>query len=232
MRCCSKCRSPSEAVAQRTVAGDLSIMVMYTVRRFVLTVLLLTALLLTGGTALRAQPSVITPPVVTAADIRFMQDMLLHHRQAIELASLVGTRTRAPQLRTLAERIAVSQSDEMAVMRQWLAAHGVAAGTSATHDTSAHLGHGTPGAVAMARMPGMLSPAEMRVMRASQGARFDRLFLDGMIRHHVGALVMVETLMATPRAAQESSINRFVTDVDTDQRAEITRMRRMLSSGR
>lgn len=200
---------------------------MYTVRRFVLT-----ALMLTGGAAVRAQSSVMTPPVVTAADIRFMQGMLQHHRQAIEMTSLVRTRTRAAQLRTLAERIAVSQSDEMAMMRQWLAAHGAAAGTSAPHDTSAHAGHGTPGAAAMVRMPGMLSPAEMRVIRASQGARFDRLFLDGMIRHHVGALVMVETLMATPGAAQESSINRFVTDVDTDQRAEIARMRRMLSSGR
>lgn len=227
MRCCSKCRSQSEAVAQRTVAGDLSGMIMYTVRRFVLT-----ALMLTGGAAVRAQSSVMTPPVVTAADIRFMQGMLQHHRQAIEMTSLVRTRTRAAQLRTLAERIAVSQSDEMAMMRQWLAAHGAAAGTSAPHDTSAHAGHGTPGAAAMVRMPGMLSPAEMRVIRASQGARFDRLFLDGMIRHHVGALVMVETLMATPGAAQESSINRFVTDVDTDQRAEIARMRRMLSSGR
>lgn len=200
---------------------------MYTVRRFVLT-----ALMMTGGASLRAQTSVMTPPVVTAADIRFMQGMLQHHRQAIEMTSLVRTRTRAAQLRTLAERIAVSQSDEMAMMRQWLAAHGAAAGTSASHDTSAHAGHGTPGAAAMVRMPGMLSPAEMRVIRASQGARFDRLFLDGMIRHHVGALVMVETLMATPGAAQESSINRFVTDVDTDQRAEIARMRRMLSSGR
>ena len=202
-------------------------MVLYTVRRFVLT-----ALMLTGGAALRAQSAVMTPPAVTAADIRFMQDMLQHHRQAVEMTSLVRTRTRAPQLRALSERIAVSQSDEMAVMRQWLAAHGAAAGTSAPHDTSAHAGHGAPGVSPMARMPGMLSPDEMRVMRASQGVRFNRLFLDGMLRHHVGALVMVETLMATPGAAQESSINRFVTEVDTDQRAEITRMRRMLSSGR
>ena len=78
----------------------------------------------------------------------------------------------------------------------------------------------------------MLSRGELSALRTSQGARFDRLFLDGMIRHHTGALAMVETLMATPGAAQESSINRFVTDVDTDQRAEITRMRRMRSSSR
>lgn len=200
---------------------------MRTVRRFVLT-----ALLSAGATTLCAQATNGRAPDVTAADIRFMQDMRHHHRQAVEMTALVRTRTRAPQLRLLAERIAVSQRDELALMQQWLAAHGAAFDTSDRHDTSAHAGHGAPGRGATARMPGMLSPAEFRALRTTQGSRFDRLFLDGMIRHHAGALVMVERLMATPGAAQESSINRFVTDVDTDQRAEIARMRRMLSSRR
>ena len=168
-------------------------------------------------------------PKVTAADVRFMQDMIGHHAQAVEMTALVRTRTRRAEMRALSERIAVSQTDEMAIMRQWLEAHAAAFPAAAAHEMHADSKHGMIAAAAMPMMPGMLSPAQMQTLRRASGPRFDRLFLEGMIRHHGGALAMVESLMATPGAAQESSLNRFVTDVDTDQRAEIARMRRMLS---
>ena len=191
--------------------------------------LAVTALTLGVGPTLRAQPPVRGAPAVTTADIRFMQEMLGHHRQAVEMTALVRARTRTARVLALAERIAVSQTDELAMMRQWLVANGVAPDTGALHHMKAHETHREPGMGAMALMPGMLSPIAMRALRAARGARFDQIFLDGMIRHHLGALTMVEALLATPGAAQESSINRFVTDVDTDQRAEIARMRRMVS---
>lgn len=166
-------------------------------------------------------------PAVTAADIRFMQDMIGHHQQAVEMTALVASRTRRPQIRMLAERIAVSQTDELSLMRQWLKVRGGVADSAMAHrmpGTSTHVGHDMSG---MPEMPGMLSRRDMVALRAARGARFDQLFLSGMIRHHEGALTMVERLLATSGAAQESSINRFVTDVDADQRAEILRMRLM-----
>jgi len=172
-------------------------------------------------------------PAVTAADVRFMQEMIGHHQQAVEMTALVSARTRRAQLRLLAERIGVSQTDEMALMRRWLRAHGGSGDATASHDMSEHDGHdmsGTGGIQLMPLMPGMLSRTEMAALRAARGARFDRLFLEGMIRHHGGALTMVEQLLHAPGAAQESSINRFVSDVDADQRAEIARMRRMLNA--
>lgn len=157
-----------------------------------------------------------------------MRDMIGHHQQAVDMTALVAARSRNAQLRVLAQRIVVSQADEIALMQQWLRRHGDGGDTASrhvSHETSGHAGHDMSGA---AMMPGMLSAREMAALRAARGARFDRLFLDGMIRHHGGALTMVEQLLAVPGAAQESSINRFVSDVDADQRAEIARMRRML----
>jgi uncharacterized protein (DUF305 family) len=77
-------------------------------------------------------------------------------------------------------------------------------------------------------MPGMLTADEMARLSASKGREFDRLFLEGMIKHHEGALVMVKDLFATPGAGQESDIFAFASDVDADQRMEIDRMRAML----
>lgn len=191
--------------------------------RHVVSFLCIGGALCTASPVLRAQAS--TAPAVTAADIRFMQEMIGHHQQAVEMTALVATRTRRAQLNVLAERISVSQADEIAMMHQWLRTRG--ADTVSAHDMSAHAGHDM---AAAPLMPGMLSAREMAALRGARGARFDRLFLEGMIRHHGGALTMVEQLLATAGAAQESSINRFVTDVDTDQRAEIRRMRQMLDA--
>ena len=157
-----------------------------------------------------------------------MQEMLGHHRQAILMTAMVQARARRPDLRLLAERITVSQVDEIAQMRRWLNAQGVGEDSSMSHDMSAHAGRTMP-ADTMPMMPGMLTAAQMDALRRAMNTRFDRLFLNGMIQHHEGALTMVRALLQVPGAAQESSINHFVTEVDADQRAEIARMRRMLS---
>jgi len=183
-----------------------------------------------AGVPALAQSAPAAAPAVTAADVRFMREMIGHHRQAVEMTAMVPARTRRPQLRVLAERIAVSQADELALMRQWLHTHGAAGDTTVLQHMSGHADHEMSTISATAMMPGMLSAKAMTTLRAARGARFDRLFLEGMIRHHGGALTMVEQLLGTAGAAQESSINRFVTDVDADQRAEIARMRRMLNT--
>lgn len=170
----------------------------------------------------------------TPADAAFMQGMIGHHAQALVMAALVPSRSATPALRALAERIDVSQRDEIAAMRQWLADRGEpvpdstgalpgAAGAHAGH--AAHAAHGAHAAA----MPGMLTPVQLAELAAASGAAFDRLFLRLMIQHHEGALVMVRDLLATPGAAREAQTFAFVSDVDTDQRAEIARMQALLT---
>jgi uncharacterized protein (DUF305 family) len=154
----------------------------------------------------------------TEADVRFMQGMIPHHAQALEMTALVEARTRSEDIRLLARRIEISQRDEIAQMSRWLEERGEAVpGEHAHHMMGDH-----------ALMPGMLSAADMASLRGARGADFDRLFLEHMIRHHEGALVMVRELFATPGAGQESMISVFAAHVEADQRIEIERMRRML----
>jgi len=196
-----------------------------------LTVLFRAALasaVMVAGIPAAAQSALASGPAVTDADIRFMQEMLGHHQQAIEMTALVQARSRRADLLLLAERISVSQTDEMAQMRRWLKGQGVGADTAVSHDMGGHAGH-TMGSDSTPMMPGMLTPTQMLALRRATGSRFDRLFLEGMVQHHGGALTMVKALLVVPGAAQESAINHFVTEVDADQRAEIARMRRLLS---
>jgi len=153
----------------------------------------------------------------TAADVRFMQGMIGHHAQALEMTALLPSRTSREDMRLLARRIELSQSDEIALMQRWLKTHGEPA-----PDPHAHHEHGA------ALMPGMLTPEEMHRLEAAAGKEFDRLFLESMIRHHDGALTMVNDLFATEGAGQEPEIFAFASDVDADQRAEIDRMSAML----
>ena len=146
-----------------------------------------------------------------------MQGMIAHHAQAVEMTALLKTRTTSPQMRKLAERIDVSQSDEMKMMREWLESHG-----AAVPDEHAHHAPGAP------LMPGMLSARDMARLSAASAVAFDRLFLEYMIKHHEGALVMVRELFATPGAAQDADIYAFASDVNADQRMEIARMSAML----
>jgi uncharacterized protein (DUF305 family) len=158
----------------------------------------------------------------SAADVRFMQDMIAHHLQAVEMTALVEARTERADIRRLARRIEASQDDEIAVMRRWLEVRG-----EAVPGPHAHHGHG-----GHAPMPGMLSAEEIARLAAARGAEFDRLFLESMIRHHEGALVMVADLFATDGAGQEPEIFQFAAHVDSDQRIEIGRMQQMLAAGR
>jgi uncharacterized protein (DUF305 family) len=155
----------------------------------------------------------------TEADVKFMQGMIGHHAQAIEMSALVPTRTAREEMRLLAKRIDVSQADEIKMMQEWLQRR-----RQNLPDPHAH--H-QPGATLM---PGMLSQEEMSRLAAVKGDEFDRLFLQGMIKHHAGALTMVQELFASPGAGQETEIFAFASEVDADQRMEIDRMGAMLAT--
>jgi uncharacterized protein (DUF305 family) len=158
------------------------------------------------------------PAKPSAADVAFMQGMIGHHAQAVEMVGLIQTRTTGEAMRLLGLRIEVSQSDEIKMMERWLQAHG-----QALPDPHAH--H-MPGGL----MPGMLTADEMTQLSEARGPAFDRLFLQSMIKHHEGALTMVRTLFATAGAAQDPDIFAFASDVDADQRMEIDRMRALLGT--
>jgi uncharacterized protein (DUF305 family) len=143
--------------------------------------------------------------------------MIGHHAQALEMVALLRTRTNRDDMRLLARRIELSQEDEIGLMRRWLEVRG-----EQVPDAHAHHAAGAT------LMPGMLTPDEMGRLEAATGKEFDRLFLESMVKHHEGALVMVSELFANPGAAQESDIFSFATDIDADQRIEIARMGAML----
>jgi len=155
----------------------------------------------------------------TPADVKFMQGMIHHHGQAVDMTQLLATRTQSGDMKKLALRIEVSQNDEMKMMRRWLEVRG--------QEAPGEHAHHMPGAP---MMPGMLSAEEMARLAATKGPEFDRLFLEGMIKHHAGALTMVQELFATPGAGQDSEIYAFASDVDADQRMEIDRMAAMLAA--
>jgi uncharacterized protein (DUF305 family) len=169
------------------------------------------------------------PPAM--ADISFMQGMIMHHSQAVEMTDLLRTRSRNKDLQSLGKRISISQTDEIQYMKQWLQDRGQT--VSAGHDMSAMKGmdHGSmPGMniASMPLMPGMLTPQQMHALSKATGRAFDYLFLTGMIQHHTGALVMVRDLFDTPGAGQDAVLFDFANDVDNTQRAEINIMQGML----
>jgi uncharacterized protein (DUF305 family) len=155
----------------------------------------------------------------TPADVRFMQGMIGHHAQALEMTALLQSRSRSEDMRKLALRIEVSQADEIKMMQDWLKRRG-----QPLPDPHAHHASGAT------LMPGMLTAEEMTRLAAAAGPGFDRLFLEFMIRHHDGALIMVTDLFSTAGAGQEAEIFAFASDVDADQRMEIDRMRGMLGT--
>jgi uncharacterized protein (DUF305 family) len=147
------------------------------------------------------------------ADVRFMQRMIDHHAQALEMTALLAERTSRDDMRLLARRIELSQADEIRLMRSWLRARGQEPANDHVHEA----------------MPGMLTAEEMRRLAETRGDAFDHLFLELMIKHHDGALTMVNDLFASRGAAQDSEIFSFASDVEADQRMEIRRMSAMLA---
>jgi uncharacterized protein (DUF305 family) len=164
-----------------------------------------------------------TPPQWSHADVEFMQGMIMHHSQAVEMTALIPSHTENKELQTLGARISRSQSDEIKFMRRWLAARGepISMAMPGMPDMDKS---GKP----MALMPGMLTPKQMDALRNAKGPEFDKLFLLGMIQHHNGALIMVKDLFDTPGAGQDADVFNFATDVDSGQRAEIRIMQSML----
>ena len=163
----------------------------------------------------------------TPADVKFMQGMIHHHAQAIDMAELLKTRTGSEDMKKLGLRIQVSQRDEIKMMQNWLRAHG----QEAPDPHAMHMpGMIMPGMDHGPMMAGMLTPEEMVRLAGLKGLEFDRFFLSGMIKHHEGAITMVKELFAAPGAAQDSTIYAFASDVVADQQMEIDRMSGMLAA--
>jgi uncharacterized protein (DUF305 family) len=164
-----------------------------------------------------------TLPPRSKADVEFMQGMIMHHAQAVEMTALIASHTENKELRALGARISSSQSDEIKFMKRWLATRG----ERRSMEMAGMPGMSASGS-AMTLMPGMLSAQQMEALRTARGAEFDRLFLTGMIQHHGGALTMVKDLFDTAGAGQDAELFNFATDADNSQRAEIRIMQSML----
>jgi uncharacterized protein (DUF305 family) len=169
-----------------------------------------------------------TLPPQSKADMEFMQGMILHHAQAVEMTAMIPSHTLNKDLRSLGARISSSQSDEIKFMKRWLAARGesipkVIPNMPAMDMPGMEMSHD-----GMALMPGMLTHQQMETLRKAKDAEFDRLFLSGMIQHHNGALTMVKDLFDTAGAGQDAELFDFATDADNTQRAEIKIMESML----
>lgn len=162
------------------------------------------------------------------ADVDFMSGMIPHHAQAVLIAGWVAERSERRDLRVLAERIAVAQKDEIKLMQTWLSDRGLdVPAADATHHVMKHgdMEH-------KMLMPGMLSDEELAKLKAAKGAEFDRLFLQSMIKHHQGAITMVDVLFKSYGAAQDDTVFRFASDVYADQTTEIEFMTKMLGEGK
>ncbi|MGA9511155.1 MAG: DUF305 domain-containing protein [Candidatus Sulfotelmatobacter sp.] len=184
-----------------------------------------------------------TLPALSRADVDFMQGMIQHHAQAVEMTAMIPSHTQNEDLRSLGARISSSQSDEIKFMKRWLAARGEPVSTGmakmpgmnmshessqgTSHESSHETSHETS-YEGMPLMPGMLTRQQMEALRKAKGAEFDHLFLVGMIQHHNGALTMVKDLFDTAGAGQDAELFDFATDADNTQRAEIRIMETML----
>jgi uncharacterized protein (DUF305 family) len=168
-------------------------------------------------------------PPRSPKDVEFMQGMIMHHAQAVEMTALIESRTENKELRLLGARISHSQSEEIKFMKRWLEARG----ESTELPMPKMSGMDMPGMDMSSHpmlMPGMLTPKQMEALRKARGAEFDKLFLTGMIQHHGGALIMVKDLFDTAGAGQDAELFNFTTDIDSGQRAEIRIMQTMLGA--
>src|SRR2546430_17238614 len=180
------------------------------------------------------QPTRTLPPSTRATlpprspkDVEFMQGMIMHHEQAVEMTALMESHTENKELRLLGARISHSQSEEIKFMRRWLEARG----ETTEMPMPKMSGMDMPGMDMSSHqmlMPGMLTPKQMEALRKAKDAEFDQLFLTGMIQHHNGALVMVKDLFDTAGTGQDAELFDFATDADNTQQAEIRIMETML----
>ncbi|WP_043666198.1 DUF305 domain-containing protein, partial [Nocardia vulneris] len=145
------------------------------------------------------------------ADVTFLQMMYPHHAQAVEMAQLVPSRSRNPQLQALATGVEQAQAPEMQQITTLLQSFGKPA-----PGTGGHAGH---------NMPGIMTPEQMSALQAASGPDFDRQWLTMMIEHHTGAIAMAETELADGTNGDAKALARSIIDA---QRAEIDTMRGML----
>ncbi|WP_291845553.1 DUF305 domain-containing protein [Maricaulis sp.] len=176
----------------------------------------------------------------STADVAFMQHMIVHHGQAVEMGALIAGRTDNRDIALMGDRIARSQASEIDMMQAWLVRRGrstqmqhpVDEGQDRPPAPSGHAmaHHGSHQALSdVPLMPGMLSPAQMGALAASSGDGFDRLYLTGMIHHHQGAIDMVDRLLADPGNGEDPQLSEFLSSIIADQSAEIARMRGILA---
>jgi len=181
------------------------------------------ACLAVTGAGLSARLAAQDAAPYTAADVHFMSGMIQHHAQAVLVAGWAPTHGASPALRALCERIVVGQRDEIVLMRRWLDdRHEPVPSADPSHMMM-------PGMDSSMLMPGMLTAAELNRLDSARGPEFDRLFLQDMIRHHQGAITMVNQLFASRGAGEEEPVFRFAANVFADQTTEIERMQRMLA---
>jgi uncharacterized protein (DUF305 family) len=192
---------------------------------------ILGAVLAPGCASSRSSTLHQTPPGLgqypySDADVEFMAGMIPHHAQAVVMAGWAPSHGARPDVAVLCERIVVAQRDEIAMMQTWLGDRGlpVPDATSTRHKMTMN------GVTHEMLMPGMLSDEEMAELDRSRGPEFDRLFLVGMIKHHQGAIDMVDKLFKAYGAAQDEVVYKFASDVYADQSIEIARMNEMLGS--
>jgi uncharacterized protein (DUF305 family) len=168
------------------------------------------------------QPTQILPPTTrgklpprSRKDVEFMQGMIMHHAQAVEMTALINSRTQNKELRLLGARISQSQSDEMNFMKRWLEARKEPLTAPMPEMEKMDMPGMDMSSHQHMLMPGMLTPSQMDALKKAKGAEFDRLFLTGMIQHHNGALQMVKDLFDTAGAGQDAELFNFATDVDS-----------------
>jgi uncharacterized protein (DUF305 family) len=171
-----------------------------------------------------ARPDLVRQPF-NAADVDFMSGMIPHHAQAVLIAGWAASHGARPDLRTLCERMVIAQRDEIELMRNWLRDRGeTVPDANATHHRMK-----MNGVEHDMLMPGMLSPEQLAELDKARGAEWDRLFITFMIRHHEGALKMVDDLFAAYGALQDDDMYKFASDMFADQTTEIERMQKLLA---
>jgi uncharacterized protein (DUF305 family) len=162
---------------------------------------------------------------VNPADARFMSGMLMHHAQAVVMGDWAPSHGASTDVALLCRRIAISQRDEIKTMATWLTAHGLP-----VPDTNVVMGDTLPGAPQPMLMQGMLTGDQLVELRAARGPAFDRLFLEDMIYHHTGAIVMVDDLLKAPGAAQDGLVYQLANEISAGQLVEIHRMQALLAT--
>src|SRR5215470_12211169 len=204
---------------------------MLTVSRPATAIILCAAALVAACAGKPASTLHATPPGLghlpySDADVDFMSGMIPHHAQAVIMAGWAPSHGAREDVAILCERIVVGQRDEIATMQTWLRDRGLEVPDATSTRHKMKMG----GMTHEMLMPGMLSDEEMAALDKSRGPEFDRLFLEGMIRHHQGAIDMVDVLFKAYGAAQDETVYKFASDVYADQSIEIDKMHEMLGS--